>query len=471
MKTECIPSGLDCGRLGRRQITLGFDGGKLSSDGGAPLLRMTEQRTGILSGFAADCFRDHRLQSRVEHSVNDLLAQRVFGLVLGYEDLNDHDQLRHDPLFAVAVGKETPEGRRRRAQQGPALASSATLNRLELATPDHERDRYKKIELDFEAADRFFVRQFLKRSGETPPPEVIFDLDNSDIRLHGHQEGRFFHGYYRSYCYLPLYVFCGDHLLAAHLQTSDRDGAKDAITVCKLLVEEVRAKWPETRIVLRGDSGFCRDGLLSWCESEGVDYVVGLARNSRLQAEIADELALAQELFESGDFPARVYADFDYETLDSWSRRRRVVGKAEHLERGSNPRFVVTSLPRDEVEAHVLYEHGYCPRGEMENRIKEQQLYLFGTRTSGATLHANQIRLYLSGLAYVLVQALRDLGLAGTSLAKARADTIRVKLLKIAARVEITVRRVWVRLSSTCPFAKAFADVHARLSACPLVAM
>jgi len=220
---------------------------------------------------------------------------------------------------------------------------------------------------------------------------------------------------------------------------------------------------------LRGDSGFCRDGLLSWCESEGLDYVVGLARNSRLQAEIADELALAEELFESGNLPARVYADFDYETLDSWSRRRRVVGKAEHLEKGSNPRFIVTSLSRDEVDAHVLYEHGYCPRGEMENRIKEQQLYLFGTRTSGATLHANQIRLYFSGLAYVLVQALRDLGLAGTGLAKARADTIRVKLLKIAARVEVTVRRVWVRLSSVSPFARAFKEVHNRLMTCPVV--
>ncbi|MBL4844225.1 MAG: IS1380 family transposase [Planctomycetes bacterium] len=463
MKTECIPTGLDCGRLGRRKITLGFDGGKLSSDGGAILLRMTEQRTGILSGFATDCFRDHRLQTRVEHSVEDLLAQRV----LGYEDLNDHDQIRHDPLFAVAVGKQAPEGRTRRAEQGPALASSATLNRLELATQDHERDRYKKIELDFEAADRFFVRQFLKRSGETPPPEIVFDLDNSDIRLHGNQEGRFFHAYYRSYCYLPLYVFCGDHLLAAHLQTADKDGAKDAIQVCKVLVAEIRAKWPATRIVLRGDSGFCRDALLSWCESEGLDYVVGLARNSRLQEVIADELALAEDLFESGLLPARVYADFDYETLDSWSRPRRVVGKAEHLEKGSNPRFIVTSMSRDEVEADVLYEHGYCPRGEMENRIKE----LFGTRTSGATLHANQIRLYFSGLAYVLVQALRDLGLAGTSLAKARADTIRVKLLKIAARVEITVRRVWIRLSSTCPFARAFQEVHERLLASPQIVM
>ena len=473
MKTQCTPTGLDGGRLGRRQITLGFDGGKLSSDGGALLLRMTEQRTGILSEFAADCFRDHRLQTRVEHSVEDLLAQRVFGLVLGYEDLNDHDQLRHDPLLAVAVGKSSPEERKRRSAQGPPLASSATLNRLELATSDHERDRYKKIQLDFEAADRFFVRQFLKRSGSTPPPEIVLDLDNSDIPLHGHQEGRFFHGYYRSYCYLPLYVYCGDHLLAAHLQTADKDGASDAIEVCELLVAEIRAKWPDTRIVLRGDSGFCRDALLSWCEAEGVEFVVGLARNARLQAEIAGQLKLAEKLYmaEPKLLPARVYADFDYKTLDSWSRKRRVVGKAEHLEKGSNPRFVVTSLSREEVEDHVLYEHGYCPRGEMENRIKEQQLYLFGTRTSGATLHANQIRIYFSALAYVMVQALRDLGLAGTSLAAARADTIRVKLLKIAARVEVTVRRVWVRLSSTCPFSKDFADVHARLLRCPVVVM
>ena len=473
MKTECIPTGLRSGHLGRREIRSGFDGGKLSSDGGAILLRMTEQRTRLLRRFAG-CFHDHRRQSWVEHSVEELVAQRVMGLVLGYEDLNDHDRLRFDPLLAVAVGKREPESRKKRDDGEPALASSATLNRLELACDDHENDRYKRIAFDPAAADQLLFEHFAesveRREGKAPK-EIVLDLDTTDVPLHGHQEGRFFHGYYGCYCYLPLYVFCGDYLLAALLQTSDKDGARNAQSVCARLVAQLRERWPGVRVVLRGDSGFCRNALMTWCEANDVDYVLGIARNGRLVAEIEDELQAAEELHEATGESERVYADFDYETLDSWDRPRRVVAKAEHLEKGSNPRFVVTSFSREAVEAHVLYEHGYCQRGEMENRIKEQQLDLFATRASGATLRANQLRLYFSAIAYALIQALRDLGLAGTSLQRAQANTIRLKLFKIAARIEVTVRRVWVRLSSTPPFAELFAEVHANLSARPLIVM
>ena len=473
MKTECTPTDLRSGRLGTREIRAGFDGGKLSSDGGAILLRMTEQRTRLLRRFAG-CFRDYRSESWVEHSVEELVAQRVMGLVLGYEDLNDHDRLRFDTLLAVAVGKREPESRKKRDQEGPALASSSTLNRLELASDDHENDRYKKIAFDPAAADQLLFDHFAesveRREGEAPE-EIVLDLDTTDLPLHGHQEGRFFHGYYRCYCYLPLYVFCGDYLLAALLQTSDKDGARNAQSVCARLVAQVRERWPGARVVVRGDSGFCRNELMSWCEENEVDYVFGLAKNSRVVSQIEDELEIAKELHKETGLPERVYAEFDYRTIDSWDRSRRVVAKAEHLEKGSNPRFVVTSFSRETVEAHVLYEHGYCQRGEMENRIKEQQLDLFATRASGATLRANQLRLYFSAIAYALIQALRDLGLAETSLQRAQANTIRLKLFKIAARVRVTARRVWLQLSSACPLAELFAEVHANLAACPVIAM
>jgi len=466
VKTDCISDRVLFGRLGRREIVADFNAGDLSTDGGALLLRRVEQRSRIIEGFAR-CFRDHRDPSRTTHSVDELIAQRVFGLLLGYEDLNDHDTLRHDPLLAVAVGKRDPLGaKRRQSEQGKALASSATLNRLELTPDNPARERYKRIDADSEAIDAFFVDHFLRARGAQgkPPKEIVLDLDNSDVPLHGHQEGRFFHGYYLSYCYLPLYIFCGDYLLGVRLQTADGDGARHAVEEIQRIVTQVRAAWPKTRIVVRGDSGFCRDALMTWCEENAVDYVLGLARNSRLEAKIQPELERARRKHEKSGLPERVFKQFQYETLNSWTRKRRVVAKAEHLAGKANPRFVVTTLSRKEAKPAEVYEDHYCPRGEMENRIKEKQLYLFGTRVSASTMRANQNRLYFSGVAYMLIQALRDLGLRETHMAKARADTIRAKLLKIAARVRITARKVWVELSSNCPFAAVFREVAANLS-------
>ncbi len=473
MNTHCTSQKLLFGRLGRREIVADFNGGNLSSDSGALLLREVERKSRILAGFA-NCFEDYRAQDRIEHTVSDLVAQRVLGLILGYGDLNDHDTLRHDHLFAVAVGKRDPLGAtRREREQGLALASSSTLNRLELTPENPANERYKRIDADTEAMDAFFVDHYLRtceRSGSIPE-EIVLDLDNSDVSLHGDQEGRFFHGYYKSYCYLPLYIFCGDHLLGVRLQTADVDGARHAREEVERIVAQIREAWPGVRIVVRGDSGFCRDALMTWCEAKGVDYVLGLARNKRLEAKIKPELEEARRKHEKSGEPERVFKQFNYRTLDSWSRSRRVVAKAEHLREKANPRFVVTTLSRKEARPAVVYEDRYCPRGEMENRIKEKQLYLFGARASAGSMRANQNRLYFSAVAYMLIQALRDLGLRGTSMAKARADTIRVKLLKIAARVRITARKVWVELSSNCPFASTFEEVAANLWAAPSVVM
>lgn len=470
MNTDCTFQKLSFGRLGRREIVADFNGGDLSSDGGVLLLRQVEQRTKILASFAG-CFTDHRQQSRVEHTVEQLATQRVLGLILGYEDLNDHDQLRHDPLLAVAVGKRDPLGSKRRpSERGRALASSATLNRLELSSESPEEDRYKRIALDTAAVDRLLVSRFLDAKGSAPK-EIILDPDNSDIELHGKQEGHFFHGYYREYCYLPLYIFCGDHLLCVRLQTADGDPARHVREEIERIVSQIRERWPKVRIIVRGDSGFCRDPLMAWCEGNNVDYVLGLARNSRLESKIKPELARALRKHERSGRPERVFKQFNYRTLDSWSRSRRVVAKAEQLTGKANPRFVVTSLPRKAIGAAEVYEDLYCPRGEMENRIKEKQLYLFGNRTSAGTLKANRTRLYFSAIAYLLIQALRDLGLKGTSEERAQAHTIRVKLLKIAARIRITARKIWVELSSNCPFAALFREVSANLSAEPSVVM
>lgn len=473
MTTDCTSDRLLFGHLGRREIVAEFNGGDLSSDAGALLLRQAEERSQIVQGFAR-CFRDHRDPRRVSHTIDELIAQRVFGLALGYEDLNDHDTLRHDPLLAVAVGKRDPLAtKRRQSEQGKALASSATLNRLELTPDNPAEERYKRIDADTEAIDAFFVEHFLRSNNACgkPPGEIVLDLDNSDVTLHGRQEGRFFHGYYLSYCYLPLYIFCGDYLLGVRLQTADGDAARHAQEDIQRIVAQIRAAWPETRIIVRGDSGFCRDALMTWCEQHRVDYVLGLARNSRLEAKIQPELARARRMHEKSGLPERVFKQFQYETLDSWSRKRRVVAKAEQLTGKANPRFVVTTLSRKEASPAEVYEDHYCPRGEMENRIKEKQLYLFGARVSASTMRANQNRLYFSAVAYMLIQALRDLGLRGTSMAKARADTIRVKLLKIAARVRITARKVWVELSSNCPFASIFREVNGNLLACPALVM
>lgn len=465
MVTECTPIQLEFQQLGRRRVAGSFDGGTITSDAGALLLREVEQRTGILGRFA-ECFKDLRDPERIEHRVADLVAQRVYGLTLGYEDLNDHDELCRDPLFAVVVGKEDPEGehRLRGQDRGKALAGKSTLNRLELtpAQPSEEERRYKKIVMDPEAIDRFFVDNFI-RSHEEAPEEIVLDVDATDDPLHGNQEGKFFHGYYGDFCYLPLYIFCGEFLVCARLRESNIDASAGTLEELQRIVGEIRAAWPEVKILVRGDSSFCRDQIMTWCEASGVDYVFGIAKNERLKALLAGGMIEAERLYQQTGSAARVFQDFRYRTLESWTRERRVVGKAEHLTKGSNPRFVVTSIAQERMDARTLYEELYCARGDMENRIKEQQLYLFADRTSTAKMRSNQLRLYFSSVAYLLLQALRRLGLRGTELANAQCHTIRLKLLKIGALIRISVRRVWISWASSYPYANIFAQVYANL--------
>jgi hypothetical protein len=379
-------------------------------------------------------------------------------LALGYEDLTDHDALRSDPLLAVLVGKKDPTGndRVREKDRGKPLAGKSTLNRLEL-TPGRagEHSRYKKIRCDRNAVQQFFLDVFCQ-AHKKAPERIVLDLDATDDPLHGHQAGRFFHGYYKEYCYLPLYIFCGEHLLCARLRPSDIDGSAGSLKEIQRIVSFIRSRWPKTKIVIRGDSGFCRDPIMSWCEKNKVDYVFGLAKNDRLKQEIAGELAKAKRKYEKTGRASRVYKDFRYQTLDSWSRPRRVIGKAEHLRKGANPRFVVTSLSRKRFSKQAVYEEEYCARGDMENRIKEQQLHLFANRTSCSKMRANELRLWLSSVAYTLVIAMRRLGLQGTDLAKAQPETIRLKLLKIGAQVQVTVRKVWVALAEGCPYQDVF---------------
>jgi Transposase DDE domain group 1 len=464
MLTECNGRAFDFQPLGSRQVTAGFNGGTITSDAGGLLLREVEAQTGLLADLAR-CFEDFRDPELIEHSVEELIKQRIFALALGYEDLNDHDQLRADPLLATLVGKPDVTGERRLnvRDRGQPLAGKSTLNRLEL-TPAKAtaKSRYKKIVAKQQKLAEWFVKAFV-RLNPTPPEEIVLDLDATDDPIHGHQSGRFFHGYYDSYCYLPLYIFCGEHLLLAKLRPSNIDAAAGSVKQVTWIVAMIRQHWPEVRIILRGDSGFCRESLLAWCEENHVDYVFGLAKNKRLLKILGKELHEAQQQFAATGEPARVFQDFTYRTRNSWSRERRVVGKAEHLAKGSNPRFVVTSLPEPRFAARALYEDLYCARGDMENRIKEQQLCLFADRTSCQTMRANQLRLWLSSAAYVLVQALRQHGLKDTPLAQARCDTIRLKLLKIGAIVRVTVRRVWFCLASSCPSQAIFAQVFDNL--------
>jgi hypothetical protein len=466
VKTECTQSSFDFLPLAGRQVTARFNGGTITSDGGGLLLREVEAKATIVERFAA-CFADFRDPKKIDHTVVELLKQRIFGLALGYEDLNDHEQLRHDPLLAVLVEKRDPTGAERAdpRSQGVPLAGKSTLNRLEL-TPSGAtaKGRYKKIAARHHQIEKFFVDTFLRLKG-TAADEIVLDLDATDDPLHGHQLGRFFHGYYGGYCYLPLYIFCGEHLLCAKLRPADIDAAAGSLKQVQQIVTRIRAAWPNVRIILRGDSGFCRENLMRWCEENHVDFLFGLAKNSRLTKILGKELHEAHLEHQQAGVAARRFKDFLYRTKKSWSRERRVVGKAEHLAKGSNPRFVVTSLTADQRDARALYEKDYCARGEMENRIKEQQLYLFADRTSCQTMRANQLRLWLSSVAYVLLQALRQEGLKGTEFAKARCDTIRLKLLKVGAVVNVTVRRVWFSLAQSYPYQKLFAQVLANLQA------
>jgi Transposase DDE domain group 1 len=455
MQTECSEDSFDFASLQSRKVTAAFGGGAITSNAGALLLREVDRGIGLSRQVAA-CFRDGRRQDRIEHAVETLVAQRLHGIALGYEDLNDHDDLRHDPVLGLLSGKiET------RRSGCAVLAGKSTLNRLEHA-PRAEEDRYRKLSVDEEAMKKLFVRVFLKAHAR-PPKRIVLDLDATDDPIHGNQEGRFFHGYYKCYCYLPLYIFCGRHLLLAKLRPANIDASAGAKEEIALVVAQIRQSWPDVDIWLRADSGFCREDLMAWCEAQGVHYVFGLARNPRLETLIADELAEAEARAKDSGKPERLFKELRYQTLNSWSRERRVVAKAEHLPKGKNPRFIVTSLTPENVKAQELYETIYCARGEMENRIKECQLDLFADRTSTASLSANQLRLWFASLAYVLMTALRRMALQGTELAKATAGTIRLKLLKLGALVTVSVRRIKIAIASACPMKGVFAIAHRRL--------
>jgi len=456
MLTECIPDLFGFAPVEGRKVVAAFDGGKMTSDAGAMLLSATDRAIDLVGRFAG-CFADHRAAELIEHEVRTLVGQRVYGIALGYEDLLDHDELRHDPVMAVLAGKLAA----RRSDCAP-LAGKSTLNRLELSRP--EPARYHKISYDGAAIEGLFVDLFLEAQAQAPQ-QIILDLDATDDRLHGHQEGRFFHGYYDSYCYLPLYVFCGRHLLAAKLRPANIDGSAGAIEEVARIVVQIRARWPGMRFLLRADSGFAREALMAWCENNAVDYLFGLARNARLVAEIEAELAEAAALSHSSGKPARRFKDFTWRTRDSWSRERRVVAKAEWTGGEANPRFVVTSLSREEHDGRHLYEKLYCARGEMENRIKECQLDLFADRTSAKTMRANQLRLWFASMAYVLVCALRRIALAHTQFARATCGTIRLKLLKIGALVRTSVRRIKLAMPSAFPYRAEYRTAHAALTA------
>lgn len=397
--TQCIQSSFDFGPCGGREVVARFDGGDISSDGGAGLLKQTDQRLNLLPRLA-QCFLDGRDPARVKHSIQEMLSQRVFGLALGYEDLNDHERLRQDTVFGLLAG---------RSELDKPLAGKSTLNRLELG--DGMPDRYKRITFWKASVDELLVKVFVE-SYASAPEEIVLDIDTTDLPLHGKQEGRFFHGYYDHYCYLPLFVFCGEQVLCARMRPANSDAAAGSLTEIQRIVKQIRTAWPEVRIVLRGDSGFCRNELMSWCEENQVGHVFGLARNKRLRRIIGRPLYEARQQWEGSGKAARVFSEFTYRTQKSWDRERRVVAKAEHIDGKENPRFVVTSLSSEQLAAQELYETLHCARGDMENRIKEQ-FSLFADRVSAETMRANQLRLYLSVMAYVLLSGLRRLGLAG----------------------------------------------------------
>jgi hypothetical protein len=448
--TECNQSSFGFEASGRREIVARFDGGTISTDGGAFLLRQTDKRLNLLPRLA-ECFLDGRKPDLIEHTIAEMVAQRVYGLALGYEDFNDHEQLRKDPVFGILAGRE---------EMSTPLAGKSTLNRMEMGAG--AKDRYKKITFWKDSIDELLVKVFIE-SHQSAPTEIVLDVDTTDLPLHGKQEGRFFHGYYDNYCYLPLYIFCGDHVLCARLREANHDAAFGCLGEIKRIVTQLRAAWPEMKIVLRGDSGFCRNELMSWCEANRVEFVFGMARNQRLRKIIGAQMHAATGQWNRTGKPARVFTEFQYRTKKTkkggWDRERRVVAKAEHIDGKENPRFIVTSLTD---EGRKLYEEIYCVRGDMENRIKEQ-FSLFADRVSAETIRANQMRLYLSAMAYILVSGLRRLGLKATELAEAQVSTIRTKLLKIGAQIRVTVRKVWVSMASSYPWQGLYQQVWENL--------
>ena len=450
--TECNQERLEfASTSGTRQIVAEFSGGTITSDAGSLLLKETDTKMNLLTRFS-QCFTDRRSPLLIEHTMEQMLRQRVYGLALGYEDLNDHDLLRLDPLLAVLAGK---------AQPGTdVLAGKSTLNRMELGTGTPSR--YKKITFWRDSVDELLVDIFLE-AHPVAPVQIVLDIDTTDMALHGNQEEKFYHGYYKHHCYLPLYIFCGDHVLCARLRPSSIGPAVGSRKEVERIVKQIRQRWPDVVILLRGDSGFCADELLTWCEENHVDYVVGVARNQRLEGLIEGPLAGAKQQFEATQQPARIFVEFEHKTLKgAWNKDRRVVAKAEHINGKSNPRFIVTSLDAERWDKQRLYEELYCGRGDMENRIKEQ-FVLFADRVSVSTMRGNQLRIYLSVIAYTLMNGLRRLGLKATTMATAQVGTIRLKVLKIGGLIQVTVRKVWVRMASSYPYQALFSQVLQQL--------
>jgi hypothetical protein len=469
--TECAQKTFEFQGLGKRKVTADFAGGYLSSDGGGLILREVENKLGVVTRLAK-CFRDYRNQRFVEHSVEELLRQRIFGLALGYEDLNDHDRLRVDPLQAVLVGKKDPEGATRLMERdkGKALAAHSTLNRLELGAEKLD-GRYKKIGGDFGQVERLLIREGVKAIPRGSR-EIVLDFDATDDPLHGEQEGAYFHGYYKAYCYLPLYCFCGSIPLWAQLRDCKRDASAGTVEALEKIVLAIRERFGrKVRIMVRGDGGFAREQIMSWCENQKrLYYCIGLARNKRLSRHLREGFRELHDGLETGSetLPARRFEDFNYRTHKSWSRTRRVVGKAEVLKKGDNPRFIVTNLPKSgfagertkRFRGKELYEGFYCARGDMENRIKEEQMDLFSDRTSTHWMSSNQLRLWFSAFAHLILSVLRAEVLQGSELARATIGQIRLKLFKIAVRVRISCRRIHCEFASAYPWAKAFAQIH-----------
>lgn len=455
MPTQCNGEQLNFEGFAGRKVVGSFDGGAVTTNGGGVLLRAADKALG-LTGKVAACFRDGRAPDQIVHKLETLIGQRVHGIALGYEDINDHDELRHDPVLGLLSDTLAPK----RADTA-VLAGKSTLQRLETASASGDA-RYHKFEVDEAAMADVFLSIYVA-AHKTPPKRIILDLDATDDPIHGHQEGGFYHGYYRCHCYLPLYIFDGRHLLVAKLRKADIDAASGSKEEIRRIVDYVRNAWPDVEIWLRADSGFARDDLMLWCEENNVEYVFGLARNKRLQSMISEEAELAKALHEETGKAARTFKELNYRTLKSWSASRRVVAKAEHLAKGANPRFIVTSLPLDEIEGQHLYEQIYCARGEMENRIKECQLDLLADRTSAASMRANQLRLWFASLAYVLIDAVRRIGLVGTGMARATCGSVRLKLLKIGAVMTVSVRRIKIAFASACPAQNIMTIAHERI--------
>lgn len=447
-----------------KKVIANFDGGHITSDAGAILLCELEKKTKILEKFAG-CFTDHRNQDKIEHRVLEMISQRIYGLILGYEDLNDHDELRSDVLLSLLSGKEdlTGQNRRREKDKGYALAGKSTLNRLELTPFEaNAKSRYKKIVFDEDKINDLFMELFLD-SYNKAPKEIILDCDATDDPLHGSQEGRFFHGYYHCYCYMPLYIFAGDHLLCSRLRPSNIDACDGIVDDLSLIVEKIRGRFPKVKIIVRGDAGFCRENIMRWCEDNRISYILGLSKNERLKRKIARQMEHSRRKYLRTGKSSRSYRNFQYKTLKSWSVKRRVVGKAEYLDKGSNPRFVVTNLSIEQWPTRKLYEELYCARGDMENRIKEQQLDLFADRTSTALMRSNQLRLYFSSMAYIISSAFRRIALKTGMFTKLQCSTIRNKLFKIGALIKISCRRITIHFAGGYPYKTQFIQAYNNL--------